>query len=275
MDPKGLQELFELLGSNLNPTLTQLAKARRALFVEGKDFQILGAFARKLGRNEVATRADSAVIPVEGFNPARIAEYSKGIELTLGTSVLKAVVLDRDYRTRAQVQELETSLSGTMSFTHIHDRKEIENYLLEAAPLERAIRTRLFEQNERTGKNLDLSEDVQESLRKITNSIRQEVLGQYISHYVEGQKVITRGVDETTLTTEAVKKFDEAWKDLSSRLAIVPGKRVLALLNAHLQDTYGISLTPLFIVTRFKREEVPADIQTLVEKLDEFRCKSP
>jgi len=55
MDPKGLQELFELLGSNLNPTLTQLAKARRALFVEGKDFQILGAFARKLGRNEVAT----------------------------------------------------------------------------------------------------------------------------------------------------------------------------------------------------------------------------
>jgi len=101
------------------------------------------------------------------------------------------------------------------------------------------------------------------------------VLGQYISHYVEGQKVITRGVDETTLTTEAVKKFDEAWKDLSSRLAIVPGKRVLALLNAHLQDTYGISLTPLFIVTRFKREEVPADIQTLVEKLDEFRCKSP
>jgi energy-coupling factor transporter ATP-binding protein EcfA2 len=42
MDPRGLQDLFELLGSNLNPTLTQLAKARRALFVEGKDGQPIG-----------------------------------------------------------------------------------------------------------------------------------------------------------------------------------------------------------------------------------------
>ena len=30
-----------ILGSNLNPILTQLAKTKRVLFVEGKDFQIL------------------------------------------------------------------------------------------------------------------------------------------------------------------------------------------------------------------------------------------
>ncbi len=39
-DSKELQEVFQILGSNLNPILTQLAKTRRVVFVEGKDFQI-------------------------------------------------------------------------------------------------------------------------------------------------------------------------------------------------------------------------------------------
>ena len=65
-DPSQLGEVFEALGSNLNPILTQLAKTRRALFVEGKDFQILGRFARKLGADAVANRRDFAVVPVEG-----------------------------------------------------------------------------------------------------------------------------------------------------------------------------------------------------------------
>jgi predicted ATPase len=52
--PSQLQEVFTALGSNLNPVLTQLAKTRRAVFVEGKDFQIISRFARKLGANKVS-----------------------------------------------------------------------------------------------------------------------------------------------------------------------------------------------------------------------------
>ncbi len=46
-NPTQLQTIFGVLGSNLNPTLTQLAKSKRAIFVEGKDFRILSAFSRK------------------------------------------------------------------------------------------------------------------------------------------------------------------------------------------------------------------------------------
>ncbi len=45
--PSQLEEVFAVLGSNLNPILTQLAKTRRVRFVEGRDFQILGKFAQK------------------------------------------------------------------------------------------------------------------------------------------------------------------------------------------------------------------------------------
>jgi hypothetical protein len=71
--PSELAEVFSLLGSNLNPILTQLAKTRRAIFVEGMDFQILSKLARKLGFTKVANRSEFAVVPVDGFNPTTIA----------------------------------------------------------------------------------------------------------------------------------------------------------------------------------------------------------
>jgi predicted ATP-dependent endonuclease of OLD family len=71
-EPSELRQVFAALGSNTNPILTQLAKTRRALFVEGDDFQILGRFAQKLGLRNVAARSDFAVVPVGGFNPERI-----------------------------------------------------------------------------------------------------------------------------------------------------------------------------------------------------------
>jgi energy-coupling factor transporter ATP-binding protein EcfA2 len=39
-NPSQLQKIFSILGSNLNPILTQVAKTKKVLFVEGKDFQI-------------------------------------------------------------------------------------------------------------------------------------------------------------------------------------------------------------------------------------------
>jgi energy-coupling factor transporter ATP-binding protein EcfA2 len=85
-DPAQLEEVFSILGSNTNPILTQLAKTRRVLFVEGKDFQIIGKFARKLGATGVGNRRDFAVVPVEGFNPERIRSLKSGMETTLGAS---------------------------------------------------------------------------------------------------------------------------------------------------------------------------------------------
>jgi energy-coupling factor transporter ATP-binding protein EcfA2 len=86
-NPTQLSEVFGLLGSNLNPTLTQLAKTRRVLFVEGNDFFILGRFAAKLGFRDVASRRNFAVVPGEGFNPDRIRSLLSGMEQTLARSI--------------------------------------------------------------------------------------------------------------------------------------------------------------------------------------------
>ena len=98
-DPSQLKAIFGSLGSNLNPIMTQLAKTKRALFVEGKDFQILSHFARLAGLNETANRTDFAVIPADGFNPQKGKYYLEGIEVTLGHPIASAVLFDCDYRT--------------------------------------------------------------------------------------------------------------------------------------------------------------------------------
>ncbi len=125
-DPSQLKLIFDSLGSNLIPIMTQLSKTKRVLFVEGKDFQILSKFARIAGLKETANRTDFAVIPSKGFNPQKVNNYLEGIEFTLGDSVASAVVFDRDYRTKEECDTIKRMLSKSTGFVHIFERKELE-----------------------------------------------------------------------------------------------------------------------------------------------------
>ena len=107
--PSELVDVFTMLGSNLNPVLTQLTKTRRVVFVEGKDFQIIAKLARKLNSLRVANRAFFAVVPVEGFNPERIQNLKKGMKATLGREIAAAAILDRDYRCQTECDEVVTA----------------------------------------------------------------------------------------------------------------------------------------------------------------------
>ncbi len=136
--PSELTEVFSILGSNLNPVLTQLAKTRRAVFVEGKDFQIIGRFAQRLSATRVAGRTDFAPISVDGFNPDRIRTLKKGIETTLGGKIAAAAILDRDYRSQKECEAIAGVCEEFCDLVRIHNRKEIENYVLSAAAVDRA-----------------------------------------------------------------------------------------------------------------------------------------
>ncbi|MBI4850143.1 MAG: hypothetical protein HY808_16470 [Nitrospirae bacterium] len=273
-DPSQLQSVFGVLGSNLNPTLTQLAKSRRAVFVEGKDFQILSAFSRKLGKQELANRSDFAVIPVEGFNPQKVNDFSKGIELTLGGKLLKAVIFDRDYRSKDETDKEITQLKKIVDFAHIHTRKEIENYLLEPAAIERALLQRITEHNKRTDEAVKYEERIEDILERLTGTLKSKISGQFLSKRAEYDKAKSPGLDLSTINQKLLEEFDELWTVLPKRLEIVPGKEILSQLNQYLQANYKVTLTALIIISAMKKDEAPEEIKTLIENLDEFRKMS-
>jgi hypothetical protein len=149
-DPSELRNVFAALGSNLNPLLTQLAKTRRALFVEGDDFQILSRFARKLGLTNIANRSDFGVVPVKGFNPERIRSLKIGMEITLGGEILGAALMDKDYRSDGERASITSKCETFCNYVAIHTCKEIENFLLVPAAMDRAAAGKVAEQARRT-----------------------------------------------------------------------------------------------------------------------------
>lgn len=140
-DVSGVQAALELVGSLHNVTLTQLARSRKVLFVEGRsDFKILRRFARLLGFAEMANGA--GIVPVEtgGFTTwEKVAATAWGIERTLGTSLQLAAVFDRDYLSDEEAAVVLAELQQHLRLAHVHARKEVENYLLDPVVLQRAL----------------------------------------------------------------------------------------------------------------------------------------
>jgi energy-coupling factor transporter ATP-binding protein EcfA2 len=275
-DVSQLKRVFAALGSNLNPTLTQLAKTRRAVFVEGLDFQILSPVARTLGMQRLANRSDFAVIQMEGFNPRRAIDLAAGIEKTVGGKVLRTVVLDRDYRCEGELAEIEKELRAQGFKVHIHQRKEIENYLLDERLLRAALESRFRERERRTGRPGDALPDIALLLASSTDALRHEVFAQLLRQYSDFVKRTSPGIDGATVTERFSRDFEDKWRQPAMRLAMVPGKEVLARVNHTLQDGCGVTLTDALIANQMRRASVPADFLSLLEMLDDFgRLRAP
>ena len=265
-----LQDIFSNLGSNLNPTLTQLAKTKRAIFVEGKDFQILSRFARKLGLETVANRSYFAVVPVEGFNPQKVKDFASGMELTLGTKLVKVVIFDRDYRCEAEAQDITTSLSRFCWYAVVHDRKEIENYLLHPAVLSRVIRKKLAEREMPFPESLE-TENLSRLLMDLSESLKNKVQAQMVTARQLFERRLHPTLHTSNVSQAAMDEFDRCWSVLTDRMKVIPGKEMLSVLNRYLQEKHGCALTPGSIIDAFQRSEIWPELMSLLSKLSEVQ----
>ena len=270
-DPSQLREIFQVLGSNLNPILTQIAKSKRVLFVEGKDFLVLSKISRILGFDQVANRSDFAVVPVEGFNPTRLNAFKDGIEKTIGSKVKSAVIFDKDYRTSDEINSEQSALKKGNLFVHIHSKKEIENFLLIPMAIEKAIKQRIKEVNKRLGKSLKFDGDVIEILTDLTNEFKLGTQAQLQSHQFKFMKSLNPRWDESTIIKSILSDFETKWETIEKRLEIIPGKDFLSAINRKLQQDYKISLSQANIINALDKNLVPDELKELIDRIDRFR----
>ena len=269
-----LPPIFEVLGSRLNPTLTQLAKSRRIVFVEGKDFKLLSAFSRKLGNQAIANQSDFAVISVGGFNPTRIRDLSSGIEATLGVKVLKAIILDRDFRSDEEIERQLLAIRKFASLVHIHECKEVENYLLVPSAIQRAVARRVQKRAIRSGLPVQTCDDIEEILITLSDNMKSKINAQFISKRGQFLRKANPKLDLATITEKTLEHLASVWRNLDGRLRIVPGKKLLAALNEELQDRCSVTVTPSSIVRVMRKDEIPESMRSLLSSLDDFR-KAP
>ena len=273
--PAELAEVFHILGSDLNPILTQLAKTRRALFVEGKDFQILGRFARKLKCARVGNRAEFAVVPVEGFNPERIRSLKSGMETTLGGQIVAAAILDRDYRSQNECDAITVICKTFCDVVHIHACKEIENFLIVPSAVDRAIASRIADRTKRTGKSPEGVLAASAFFAAYADSKKTYVTSQYLAARRSFEKTNASGRNEATFNEEILAEFESRWKNLGSRFQMIPGKDALSALNTELQSKCGITITPTAIIDLMTADEIPVEVKQLVMNLETFTTMRP
>jgi hypothetical protein len=270
-DIDGIQGVLDQIGSVQNVTLTRLARNKRILFVEDEeDFKIIRRFAKQLGFDELASGTDLTAVKSEGFSSwQRVVDTGWGLQKTLGSVLLLGAIYDRDYYCSEEIDSILAELRKNLAFAHVHKRKELENYLLVPRVLQRAIEATVSERRKRVPGDLSPIEPITSVLNKITKTMRNDALGQYVAKHTEFLR--HSGKDPATLTSEASAIFDEKWNDLDSRMEIAPGARTLAALRQYLQTRYAISLSHQRIIGCFEVEDVPDDLIDLIRSLDEYR----
>jgi hypothetical protein len=100
--------------------------------------------------------------------------------------------------------------------------------------------------------------------------MRIAVQSQCIAHYVRYARTRRKGIDEATLTTEALSEFEARWADAERRLCTVPGKDLFAKFNTFLMEQYDVSLSQGSVVRHFSADEVPLEMRELVQEIDSF-----
>jgi hypothetical protein len=268
--PEQLGEVFQALGSTVNPILTQIAKTRKVVFVEGDDFQLISRFARRLDFNRVANRSDFAVVKADGFNPERVKNLKAGMEETLGVSVAAALILDRDYRSKSECDSVVEQSKTFCRLVLIHERKEIENFLLVPAAIDRVLAGKLAMRHRDGSGPIEPIEFARESLERFAKQQRAYVFSQRMAAAKRFDREKKLGTSEETLNEREFNDIEELWTSGSGKLYLVGGKEAFSFVSKEIQEQFGVTITQASVIEAMHLSEVPEEMRNLISQIDDF-----
>jgi len=128
----------------------------------------------------------------------------------------------------------------------------------------------LADQAKRTGNVKDYSSDASKLLDKFATSKKSFITAQYLASRRHYERTNSPGLHEATVNEAALQEFEDCWKEQSLRLEVIPGKEALSAINNHLQDQYGVSVTPTAIIDAMQVDEIPDNMKQLIHDLYQF-----
>lgn len=270
-DVGGVQAALDTIGSIQNITLTQLARTQCLLFVENEsDIRNLRRFASRLGLHDLATGLGYTTAYSGGFSAwERIRALVWGFRHAFKVSIRIGAIFDHDFWSIEEVQSILSELAPHLALARIHDRKELENYLLIPSVLAKTINSQLLDRKIRDHSATTPVIDIRALLDEITAPLKAEVQSQYIAKYVGFHRY--SGRDPATLTREAIARLEAKWNTIELRMEVVPGKSVLSALRQVLKERYDVSLSDARIIESFAVADIPSDLASLLREMNDFR----
>ena len=94
------------------------------------------------------------------------------------------------------------------------------------------------------------------------------VFGRYLEERHETERSARRhGVN---VIEDSVRKFDDLWASEDTRMALLPPKEVLHLVNQKLQDGGAGAVSIRALSSRLKPDEIPAEMRDFLLQIDEY-----
>ena len=152
----------------------------------------------------MGSRSDFAVVPVEGFNPERIRSLKHGMETTLGGKIKAAAILDRDFRSESERKSIQSSCEKFCDLACVLSRKEIENYLLIPAAIDRAAARRVADRARRTGKKMTYKPQSEGILAAFAAEKRNYIVAQILANHRRFERIESPTTDETIVSESAL-----------------------------------------------------------------------
>jgi len=260
--------VLENLGSVDNLALLSMRICGRVVMTESKeDMDVLERFLSTLWSAELYRRFAARVsfLPLNG-NPLHkdVNAIAAALRSVIGTELELSlfVICDRDYLFDADREEkLRKGNSHNRQRWVIWQHAEIENYLLNPAPIHRLCASPAKESL------FDVQVDeLREKLEEYVEASRTAVLDKLMNRFQEQD----RGRTAATCRRLAEEFLNSEWRG-NRRLELCDAKSVaLPRLRDWLQKSSGISFSDALLAGEFTKEEIPKEIKEVAGALLEF-----
>ena len=248
-----LGALDSALGSAFNLAMARALRARAVLFVEGKDVKTLRIIAASLGRSSIISDTNLAVVPINGFSHwPSVESFGWLLRGLLDDSVKAMVLLDRDYRTDAQVALIQEKLSDAGITARTWRRKELESYLLSARVIAKISKAPVDR----------VSEIIDSSIQSFKGKVRARLLSE--AHSLAQSS----GTNLVTTAEKVLEQFETDWLDEQYRLMVCPPKEILSAVNSLLQSSGFKAASFDGIAKNLTIEDVPQEMVNLLDEIE-------
>lgn len=258
-----VQACLNELGSYQNLKLANFIKGKTSLFIEGKDLSSLKKYASKLDLIDIIKEEGFSAVKIDGFsNWKKLSHINWLFDNILGDRINCYLILDRDYHTNIEIEEIKKVLGEQNVSIHVWNKKELENYLIDINML-----YRMFCDNYNKNYSdqvIPLSnEQFFEKISTIIETFKDHVLSNQIKNNLEYYE--DKHLDSNNIIKNTIANFNNNWKNIDYKINVIPGKDFFNRLNHWLNQDYKISISKNYILYFIKPEEIDEEIITVLK----------
>ncbi|MFD9435602.1 ATP-dependent endonuclease [Streptomyces sp. NPDC060002] len=250
---EGMEILSSTLGTAFNLGMAKALRAKGVVFVEGKDLRTLRILAKNLSFTNVVADMELAVVPINGYSHWGSAEaFGWLVKDFLKGSVGSIIILDRDYRTPAQVEAVSEKLAEAGLHCHVWHKKELESYLISPAAISRLSGCPLAE------------------VEQAMNVIMENMYGDVFAKINFERQATERSakLHEVNITASTLADFALKWADVEYRRSVCPPKDILSEMNEYLQKGKWKAVSFGALARHIRKEEVADEMIQVLTRID-------